>query len=96
MRKLILTLFILSYCVVVRADCYGVITLPFSLSGKQTQLLWSGTIGGNGSGSTDSICEKASGYKYDFRYNIVEKEASCESLLDSKLFKIPVKTTGRR
>lgn len=81
-------------CISVRADCYGVIALPLSMSGKQTQLLWSGTIGGNGSGTTNSTCEKASGYKYDFRYNIVEQEATCVSSTDSTEYKIPVTTTG--
>ena len=76
------------------ADCYGTISLPLSMRGTQNQLQWSGSIGGQGGGRVNSNCTSPTGYNYDFRYNIVEKKASCFNTLDNKVYYAPVSTSG--
>lgn len=76
------------------ADCYGVISLPLSMDGSQNQLMWSGTIGGAGTGNTTSNCSSAGGFRYDYRYNIVSTEATCRSYATNAQYKVPVETFG--
>ncbi|WP_218083566.1 hypothetical protein [Escherichia coli] len=96
MNKLKLTFFLITvlFCRSVWADCYGVITLPLSMRGVQNQLMWSGSIGGSGSGSTTSNCPSAGGYQYDYRYNIVSTEATCRNYATNVQYKAPVETSG--
>lgn len=78
----------------VLADCYGIIPLPLSMNGNQNQLQWSGSIGGYGVGKVNSTCTSPGGYKYDFRYNIVEHTASCINKLNNQIYYVPVSTSG--
>lgn len=96
MNKLKLRFFLITvfFCRSVWADCYGVITLPLSMRGVQNQLMWSGSIGGSGSGNTTSNCSSAGGFQYDYRYNIVSTEATCRNYATNVQYKAPVETLG--
>ena len=82
------------YSQFILADCYGSISLPLSMDGKQNQLQWNGSIGGKGIGSAHSSCISSGGDKYDFRYNIIETIASCTNTITNKTYYAPVSTTG--
>ncbi|HAV8511284.1 TPA: hypothetical protein JLE25_004498 [Escherichia coli] len=83
------------FCKSVWADCYGVISLPLSMSGVQNQLMWSGTVGGSGGGSIKATdCPSGSRFQYDYRYNIVSTEATCRNYATNVQYKAPVKTLG--
>ncbi len=76
------------------ADCYGLWSLPLSLSGTQNQLLFSGRVGGSGNGQGYSTCPNRGAYTYDFRYNIVSNTATCQNSITGKNYNAPVVVTG--
>ncbi|MDI0796281.1 hypothetical protein [Escherichia coli] len=74
------------------SDCAVIYSFPLTLTGAQSGLSWSGSVGGHGVGSYISTCPKP--YKYDYRYNIVSKNAVCTNQADSKNYIVTVSTIG--
>ncbi|MEF9709331.1 hypothetical protein RBH39_23615 [Escherichia coli] len=93
MRRFIAVVFIFWFSPAF-ADCYGIISLPLSMDGNQNQLQWAGSIGGSGRGNVNSTCTSSTGYKYDFRYNIVEQMANCVNMSTNQTYYAPVSTSG--
>ncbi|ECD5144100.1 hypothetical protein E1460_23350 [Salmonella enterica subsp. enterica serovar Caracas] len=93
-RKVLFFLFFICSCERAMADCTGAISLPLFMNGSQTQLMWSGTIGGSGSGQATSNCPAIT-YKpsrYDFRYNLIETQASCINNSTGQVYLAPITT----
>lgn len=93
-KKILLFIFYVSFSDQVSAECAAAISLPLAMNGTQTQLMWSGTIGGNGYGHAISNCPSVGDkkYMYDFRYNIIETSASCVNTGSGEIYSAPVFT----
>ncbi|EEC2209452.1 TPA: hypothetical protein ACXE5S_004557 [Escherichia coli] len=78
----------------VLADCKAIITLPLSMTGRQTELLWTGSVGGSGSGNTLSTCTGSERYQFDYRYNVVATRAICSDRQSNHSYSLPLLTTG--
>lgn len=72
------------------ADCTVIYSLPLALTGSQNGLSYSGTIGGKGNGRYNSTCPTR--YQFDYRYNIVSKNAVCINLTDNRSYIASVRT----
>ncbi|EBG6822367.1 hypothetical protein FJB87_20525 [Salmonella enterica subsp. enterica] len=93
-KKILFFIFYFIFSEQVSAECAAAISLPLAMNGTQTQLMWSGTIGGSGSGHAISNCPAVDDkrYLYDFRYNIIETNASCVNTGSGSVFSAPVIT----
>ncbi|ECD2400837.1 hypothetical protein EW445_18005 [Salmonella enterica subsp. enterica serovar Newport] len=76
------------------ADCTATIRLPLSMRGTQNQLMWSGDTGGNGYGITLTNCSQANTYQYDFRYNILDTEATCTNIGSGRNYSVPLTSSS--